>query len=156
MTGESGKNRDDMAKICFASNLLLLWVDPRISAGFYQVPPLFTDAIAMNVPVIANNTLDFDDMGQKDCIRLVDFEDQDTLNKTIKNIFEYGSEHMIKAARELFLRQYPYRSARTNFSAMIDTFLRQRIGTLSAAKAFANCFGKFHQALISLPFRDSK
>jgi hypothetical protein len=44
-----------MAELNAASDASILWLDPHIAASHYQMPFNLTDAIAVGLPVIANN-----------------------------------------------------------------------------------------------------
>ncbi len=143
------QGRNYMAQINYAADLVVLWLDPEIPASHYQMPYKFTDAIAMKVPVIANDISDLGDLGHQGYLSLVDFGDFKKLQKTVTDIFDNPDKtsKRVEAARKLYLRQFSYRAAKSNFDMLYDTAMLQNTGTLPAAQAFAEFFGRFHQAL---------
>ena len=111
------RSRDQMAKINLAADVVVLWLDPSVSASHYQFPYKATDAFAMQTPVIANPVSDFADLARQGYLLSVPFEDWKGMCTTIESVFTHTTQtkKMVQAARRLFLRQFSYQAARSNF-----------------------------------------
>ena len=112
------------------------------------MPYVFTDAIAMQVPVIATDISDLGVFGRQGYVRLVVYGDFEALQATVKDLFERPEEKaaMVDAARKLYLRQFSYRAARANFDLIYDAAIRN-VTVLPAAQDFAKFYSRFHESV---------
>lgn len=138
------QGRNQMAKINLAADLVVLWLDPEIPASHYQMPYKFTDAIAMHVPVIANDISDLGLLGRQGYLRLVDFGDFEALREAVRATFNtpVQSAAMAASARQLYLRQFSYAAANTTLKVLYEHARAQR-GVLPVAERFARDFSGF-------------
>lgn len=141
----SGRNL--MAEINLAADAAVLWLDPQVPASHYQMPFKLTDALAMELPVVANPISDLTHLGQLGIVHLVDYGDFDQLERTLNGIFadRNSTRQMTRRGRRLYLRQFSYQAARAN----LEVLLRQQAGRtecLPAARSFEAFFSEFYQA----------
>ena len=143
------RDRSAMARINFAADLVIIWLDPEVSAAHYQMPYKVTDALAMHTPVIANDISDLGDLGRQGYLRIVPFGDWDGMLETIKNIFadEAQRKNLCLSSRRLYLRQFSYAAARSCFAPAAKRALLESAGPLPVAAAFAGHFDAFHGAV---------
>ncbi|MEQ8927956.1 MAG: glycosyltransferase, partial [Fulvivirga sp.] len=137
------QDRNYMAAINYASDLVVLWLDPEIPASHYQMPYKFTDAIAMKVPVIANDISDLGDLARQGYVKEVPHHDYDALVKGIKQIFDHPkkTQEMVEAGRNLYLRQFSYKAIKSNIDMLVD----QNFELLNeVSKDFAELYGNFY------------
>ncbi len=141
------QGRNNIARINYASDAVILWLNPNNKPSHYQMPYKITDAFAMKVPVIANDISDLGDLGRQGYLRLVEYGNLEALKNTVLDIFKQPENHreMVEAGRRLYLRQFSYRSTQTNFS-IIAQAAHQHHGVLPVAKEFAEFFTRFHRA----------
>ncbi|MEZ0471427.1 glycosyltransferase [Luteimonas salinilitoris] len=137
-----GRNR--MAEINYAADLVVLWLDPRIPASQYQMPYKFTDAIAMHVPVIANDISDLGPLASQGYLRLVEFGNFAALREAVRATFDNkeSTAAMAAMARQLYLRQFSYAAANTMLKVLYEHADAQR-GVLPVAERFAHDFAGF-------------
>lgn len=143
------QDREGMAKINLAADLVVLWLNPEIAASHYQFPYKATDAFAMETPVIANDISDLGDLAKQGYLTEVPFGDWGAMQSAIKTLFD-NSEYRTKqvaAARRLFLRQFSYAAARTNFELMLHRVQKQPPYTYSASAEFASLFEQFYSSI---------
>ncbi|MFM1920583.1 MAG: hypothetical protein RLZZ303_2217 [Candidatus Hydrogenedentota bacterium] len=142
------QGRNDMARINYAADLVVLWLDPEVPASRYQMPYKLTDALAMEVPVIANDISDLGALGRQGYLRLVPHGDMEGLKQAVRDIFDQPEEtrRMAAAGRRLYLRQFSYGAAKRNFDLIHDAATRQP-GVLSESAAFAEWYARVHAAL---------
>jgi glycosyltransferase involved in cell wall biosynthesis len=142
------QDREAMARINLAADLVVLWLNPEIPASAYQMPYKATDAFAMNTPVIANDISDLGSLGRQGYLRLAPFGDWEAMQRSITELFAEPerTEAMCSAARRLYLRQFSYAAARASFGLALE-----RIDTaadadhvLGAARSFASRFESFY------------
>lgn len=139
------QGRNDMAKINLAADLVIIWLDPSVEASHFQMPYKLTDAFAMKVPVIANDISDMGDLGRKGYLRIVDYGDYGKMAEEINTLFTNYEEtiRMVERARKLYMRQFSYSAARTNFYLISQTASKLDKGNWEVSKRFADLFGKF-------------
>lgn len=139
-----GRNR--MAEINLAADLVVLWLDPGIPASHYQMPYKFTDAIAMRVPVIANDISDLGPLARRGYLRLAEFGDFAALRDAVRATFDNqtATGTMAHAARQLYLRQFSYAASNTMLKMLYEHADAQR-GVLPVAERFARDFARFRQ-----------
>ncbi|WP_112182164.1 MULTISPECIES: glycosyltransferase [Paraliobacillus] len=140
------QGRNEMAKINYASDLVILWLDPNIAASHYQMPYKFTDAIAMKVPVISNDISDLGDLSRQGYLRHADFGDFNQLKVVIKDIFnnEAETDKMVKKARNLYIRQFSYNAVKSNLNVIFDIAKKHNY-KLQASKDFVDLFSEFYE-----------
>ena len=59
------QNREAMARINYAADMVILWLDPDVPASHYQMPYKATDAFAMGPTIIANDISDLGVLASK-------------------------------------------------------------------------------------------
>lgn len=138
------QGRNDMARINFAADVVIVWLDPNTQASHYQMPYKLTDAFAMRVPVIANDISDMGDLGRKGCLRLVDYADFEAMTREIKGIFDEPekTEQMVERARRLFQREFSYSAGMANFHLIGSLMEKKKREPLEVSKKFAEFFEK--------------
>lgn len=143
------QDREAMARINLASDLVILWLDPDVPASHYQMPYKATDAFAMGPAVIANNISDLGALGKQGYLRIVPFGDWDGMAKAVRAVFEEPerSAEIQAAARRLYQRQFSYPAARGSFALAAARALNAPSGPLPVAREFAGRFNEFHRKL---------
>jgi len=138
------QNRNEMARISLAADVVINWLNPSIDASHYQMPYKITDAFAMKIPVIANPISDMRDLGKKGYLRLVDYGDFDNIVKEIKKIFTEPDQtkEMVERSRRLYIRQFSYNAAKTNFHLICDIAAKYQNKTYKVSKEFSEFFLK--------------
>ena len=144
------QGRNHMAQINYASDLVILWLNPAIPASHYQMPYKFTDAIAMQVPVIANDISDLGDLGRAGYLKVVPYGGVELLQEAVQEVFAKPEEtrRMVEYARKLYLRQFSYQAARSNFEILYDCALREK-RALPAAASFAEFYSRVHRTQVT-------
>ena len=139
------QDRRSMARINLAADLVILWLNPEVAASHYQMPYKATDALAMQTPIIANDISDLGELGRQGYVRLVPFGDWDNMQKTIKDIFDKPEKTRAttRAGRRLYLRQFSYAAARSNFALAANRALERSFDILPPAEAFTKRFNEF-------------
>lgn len=142
-------DRNAMAEINLASDAVVLWLDPDVQASHYQMPFKLTDALAMQVPVIANDIGDLGTLGRDGYLRLVPYGDLSALKIELERLKEDPTiREMTARGRRLYLRQFSYSGARPGLEMLIDRAASAR-GTLPVAEEFVEFFARFRDALPS-------
>ncbi len=141
-------DRNHMAQINRASDVVILWLDPDVPASRYQMPYKLTDALAMKVPVVAHDIGDLGDMARQGYLKTVPFGRIDLLRETLDGLFEdrNGTLRMVEAGRRLYLRQFSYNAVRRNLAIIMDEAMAN-VGTLPVAKEFAEFFSAFQEQI---------
>jgi glycosyltransferase involved in cell wall biosynthesis len=141
------QNRESMARINYAADLVILWLDPDVPASRFQMPYKATDAFAMGPSVIANDVSDLGLLGRQGYFHLVPFGDWEAITRIVGHIFENPEETAAKraACRRLYLRQFSYAAARSNFLLAARRALQHKPATLSAAERFSRYFNDFYR-----------
>lgn len=144
------QGRNEMAKINYAADLVVLWLDPDVPASHYQMPYKLTDALAMKVPVIANDISDLGELARQGYLRLVPHGDMGGLIDAVRLLFDHpeDTKRMVEAGRRLYLRQFCYAAAKRNFDLIYDAAMRQP-AVLPVAATFAEWYARVHEALKS-------
>jgi glycosyltransferase involved in cell wall biosynthesis len=142
------QGRNDMAKINYAADAVVLWLDPDIPASHYQMPYKLTDALAMKVPVIANEISDMKTLGEQGYLRLVPYGDFQAMAGELNDLLDdrKSAREMVEAGRQLYLRQFSYQAAYSNLQIIFDR-IGDRSETTEAAADFAQLFSGFHSHL---------
>lgn len=137
-------DRNRMAAINLACDAVVIWLDPDIPASHYQMPFKLTDALAMRVPVIANDIGDLGRLGRQGLLHLAPFADVEALQSTLSNIFgnRERTEAMLDSARGLYLRQFSYKAVQGTLALILDQAMTSP-GTLEVAEDFARFFAEF-------------
>ena len=146
-----GQDRETMARINLAADLVILWLNPAIPASHYQMPYKATDALAMGTPIIANDISDLGDLGRQGYLQLVPFGDWGGMRAAIEALFN-DPETTVRqrlAGQRLFRRQFSYAAARANFALAMHRALAGPPGVLPAAARFTEAFATFRQRLES-------
>src|SRR5690606_3056871 len=80
------QDRESMARIDLAADLVILWLDPDVPASAYQMPYKATDAFAMGTSIIANGISDLGDLGRQGYLRTVSFGDWERMVTVINDV----------------------------------------------------------------------
>jgi glycosyltransferase involved in cell wall biosynthesis len=146
------QNREVMARINLAADLVILWLDPDVPASHYQMPYKATDAFAMGPSIIANDISDLGPLAAHGYLHIVPYGDWERMTEVIRKLFEKPEQTAAtrEAARRLYLRQFSYAAARSNFALAAKRALAEGAGRLPLAAEFAKRFNAFHSAVTSL------
>lgn len=142
------QDREGMARINFAADLVILWLNPDVAASHYQFPYKASDAFAMNTPVIANDISDLGDLGRQGYLTTVPFGDWEGMVIAIKRLFSDDSLRLkqVSAARRLYQRQFSFNAARANFELIARRLCSSFDGNpYPVAVEFAKQFSIFSQ-----------
>lgn len=141
------QDRRSMAKINYAADLVILWLDPDVPASHYQMPYKVSDAFAMGPAVIANDISDLGTLGTQGYLTIVPFGDWDAMTRAITRLFNEPQQtgERRDAARRLFLRQFSYAAARGGFRLAAERALGVRPAALPVAGAFAERFNRLYR-----------
>ncbi|MBK1649517.1 glycosyltransferase [Rhabdochromatium marinum] len=139
------QNREGMARINLAADIVILWLNPDIPASHYQMPYKATDALAMGTPIIANAISDFAELGRQGYLRLVPYGDWAGMRATLNTIFAdpIARQRQIDAGRRLFQRQFSYMAARSNLDLSLFRVRNDTKGVLPVAERFGAAFDRF-------------
>lgn len=140
-------DRNAMAKVNQAADAVVLWLDPSVPASHYQMPFKLTDALAMKVPVLANDIGDLGDLGRQGYVKTVPYRDHEALVAALHDLDRdrTATEEMVQRGRRLYLRQFSYQSVRTSLELILDQVAPTR-GVIPVAKEFAEFFGRVRDA----------
>jgi glycosyltransferase involved in cell wall biosynthesis len=143
------QDREAMARINLAADLVILWLNPDVPASHYQFPYKATDAFAMGPAIIANDISDLGDLALQGYLRQVPFGDWDQMALVVRELFDKLEEtqNTRAAAQRLFLRQFSYAAARGNFELMARRVASYKAENLPAARDFAKHFNLFYRSL---------
>ena len=141
------QHREAMARINLAADIVILWLDPEVAASHYQMPYKATDAFAMGTSIIANDISDLGDLAKQGYLRIAPFGDWDRMTAVFHDIFDNAKKTaaMRAAGRRLFLRQFSYAAARSNFELAARRALATSSCVLPAADTFARRFNDFYR-----------
>ncbi len=141
------QDRDAMARINLAADLVILWLNPEVPASHYQTPYKATDAFAMGTPVIANDISDFGDLHRQGYLTLAPFGDWEAMIRAVHAVFDQPETTARRraAARRLFLRQFSYAAGRSCFALAAQRACAQPPRALPIASAFLDQFQAFYQ-----------
>ena len=123
------QNRNAMAKVNLAADLVILWLDPEIPASHYQMPYKLTDALAMEVPVIASPVSDLEALGKMGVLRLAPFGDYDAMVAAIQDIFanREATGEMVKRGRQLYLKEFSYAAAEQVLFPLVEQLAEHKV-----------------------------
>ncbi len=140
-------DRNEIAAVTAAADAVVLWLDPQFAASRYQMPFKLTDALAMEVPVIANAIGDLGALGRQGYLRLVPFGDIGRLSSALDELRSdpAAARARAKAGRRLYLRQFSYAAVRANFALAVAAASKLE-GVYPAAERFAGFFAAFCDA----------
>ena len=146
------QDREAMARINLAADLVVLWLDPEVLASHHQMPYKATDALAMGPAILANDISDLGELGRQGYLDLVPFRDWEAMTAAIHAVFADPERAAARraAARRLFERQFSYAAARAGFDLAARRALAADAGPLPAALAFERTLRGF-EALASEP-----
>jgi glycosyltransferase involved in cell wall biosynthesis len=139
----SPQTPQQMAELNYASDLVLLWLDPDVPASHYQSPYKMSDAFAMGPAIIASPTGDLADFSRRELLWNVPFGDMDGLVKTIEKVFENEEElnRRRERARRFFLREFSYNAVRPAFALGAQFLVPNEV--YPVATRFAEFFAEF-------------
>lgn len=142
------QDRVDMARINYAADLVILWLNPDVPASHYQFPYKATDAFAMETPVIANDISDLGDLGEQGYLKRVPFGDWEKMTDAIKQLFEQPEQtrKMTDAARRLYLRQFSFNAALGSFELAAHRAKKVSDTSYSCSEDFVKWFNLFYHA----------
>ncbi|MDA3896864.1 MAG: glycosyltransferase [Desulfobacteraceae bacterium] len=143
------QDREAMARINYAADLVILWLNPDVPASHYQMPYKATDAFAMGPVIIANDISDFGMLASQGYLRIVPFGHWDSMKAAIIDVFDNPAWTlaMRKASRRLFLRQFSDNAARANFELAARRALDISDGAFPGSMSFARDFNRFYQKM---------
>lgn len=135
-----------MAAINLASDLVVLWFDPKIPAGLYQSPYKMSDALAMGPAIIASPTSDLGEFARRELVWSAPFGDSDKLVATIKRVLDDAPEleRRRKRARAFFQREFSYKSVFPAFALGASALQKDKVYDVS--EKFAKFFSNFEAA----------
>lgn len=141
------QDRESMARLNYAADLVILWLDPGVPASHYQMPYKATDAFAMGPSVIASDVSDLGLLGRQGYLHVVPFGDWEAMIGVVRDIFDNPDEAATRraASRRLFLRQFSYAAARGNFLLAARRAMEQKPAALPVAETFARHFNAFYR-----------
>lgn len=145
------QDHDAMMRINFASDLVILWLNPNVPASHFQFPYKAIDAFAMGTPVIANNISALGELARQGYLKEVPFGDWDAIIETISEIFDRPRlrKRLYQAARRLYQRQFSYAAARSNFALIAyRAMLSAGCCVLPVAERFTQHYNGFARQLI--------
>lgn len=136
-----------MAAIHKACDVVILWLNPQIPVSHYQMPYKLTDALAMQVPVIANDISDLGELAREGFLKLADFKDYEGLYTAINEIFDNKEETnaMLEKGRRLFLRQFSYSA----FQSQFELISKYCMSHMDEYHEVSNRFMQFRQELFA-------
>jgi glycosyltransferase involved in cell wall biosynthesis len=142
------QDRIGMARINYAADLVILWLNPDVPASHYQFPYKATDAFAMQTPVIANDISDLGDLGRQGYLKLVPFGDWDGMVAQIQQLFSDIAEtsRMTDAARRLYMRQFSFNAALGSFELAAQRAKAVSDKPFACSQDFVKWFNLFYHA----------
>jgi|GEM_PF-1975812 len=142
------QDRVGMARINYAADLVILWLNPDVPASHYQFPYKATDAFAMQTPVIANDISDLGDLGRQGYLKLVPFGDWNGMVAQIQQLFAdaKATQRMTEAARRLYLRQFSFNAALGSFELAAQRAKAVSDKPFACSKDFVKWFNLFYHA----------
>lgn len=141
-------DEDAVAAAMAASDALLLWVDPHSPSVRCGLPPELGSALAMELPVIANDLGELGALGRGGYLRLVPFGDVDGLGRCLEGPLrdEHQRRAQVAAGRHLFMRQFSHAAASVNIGAILRMVERDGAAP-RVAEEFAEFFSAFYRRL---------
>jgi glycosyltransferase involved in cell wall biosynthesis len=141
------QDREAMARINLAADLVVLWLDPEVPASHYQMPYKATDAFAMGASVIANDISDLGDLARQGYLQLAPFGDWAAIEQAIRSVFADRKQRraMQEAGQRLFRRQFSYAAMRSGFELAARRALAENDAGEEVAEAFYDFFANFYR-----------
>lgn len=137
-----------MAALNLASDLVILWLDPKIAASHYQSPYKMSDALAMGPAIIASPTSDQANFSERDLMWMAPFGDFDALLRAIEEVFADPEERARRRrrARQFFRREFSYKAVTPSF-ALGASLIKEPNAVYPISAAFAEMFAEFHRRM---------
>ena len=138
----------EMAKINFASDFVVLWLDPSAPVSHFQMPYKLTDAIAMGATVIGSPVSDLPSLENAGALWTVPFGDLNALARKINGILDAPAEREARraVARRIFEREFSYGAAVANFALGAHRLNGERV-TYDVSRRFAKAMTSFRASL---------
>jgi hypothetical protein len=103
-----------------ASDAVLLWLDPHTRLHHRALPPELGSALAMQVPVIANDVGELGVLGRRGYLQLAAFGDVDGLARCLDGLADRDQRRaQVTAGRHLFMRRFSHAAARVNMAVTL-------------------------------------
>lgn len=140
------QDRNAMAAINAAADAVLLWLNPATEAAHHQMPFKMTDAMAMEVPVLASPVGDLAELAREGLVKGVEFADTEGLESALDWLQENPEavHRQTDAARRYYLRRFTYRAVREQFAV-----IERQIGHSGRTHPVANRFSKALDAYLA-------
>lgn len=141
------QDREAMARINLAADLVVLWLDPEVPASHYQMPYKATDAFAMGASVIANDISDLGELARQGYLYLAPFGDWEAIERAIRRVFANRKQRRAvqAAGQRLFRRQFSYAAMRSVFELAACRALAENDAQEEVAEAFHDFFANFYR-----------
>jgi glycosyltransferase involved in cell wall biosynthesis len=141
------QDREAMARINLAADLVVLWLNPEVPASHYQMPYKATDAFAMGASIIANDISDLGELARQGYLHLAPFGDWKAIEKAIHRVFASRKQRqaMQEAGKRLFRRQFSYAAMRSGFELAARRALQDNHAQEAVAEAFYDFFANFYR-----------
>ena len=141
------QDREAMARINLAADLVVLWLNPEVPASHYQMPYKATDAFAMGASIIANDISDLGDLARQGYLHLAPFGDWAAIEQAIRRVFADRKQRraMQEAGQRLFRRQFSYAAMRSGFELAARRALHENDAQEEVAEAFYDFFANFYR-----------
>ena len=143
------QDQEGMARINYAADLVILWLNPEVAAGHLQMPYKAIEAMAMKTPLITNDISDLGDLGRQGCLKIVPFGDWQGMISTIDDLFTdpVQTKQMCDAARRSYLRQFSYNAGITCFELATYRAVHHGCESYPVANYFARHINRFYQVV---------
>jgi hypothetical protein len=136
-----------MAAALAASDALLLWLDPWTALAEPPLPPELGAALAMQVPVLANDVGELGALAHDGYIGFVPFGDVEALAGCLEVLADpQRHQAQVVAGRHLFMRQLSHAAARVNLGVVLRVVARDG-SAAEPAERFARFFAAFYRHL---------
>jgi glycosyltransferase involved in cell wall biosynthesis len=114
------QDRNAMAAVNVAADAVLLWLNPTFDASHHQMPFKMTDALAMEVPVLASPVGDLAELAERGIIKAVPFGDTAALDRAIERLKSDPEfrQALVDRGRALYLRRFTYQALREQFACI--------------------------------------
>jgi hypothetical protein len=137
-----------VANAMAASDAFLVWLDPQAGPGDAALVPELSSALAMGVPVIANDVGELGALGRGGYARVVALGDVDGVARCVAGPLSDPQRRrdQVEAGRHLFMRQFSHAAARLDVAMTLRLVERDHSpGRL--AEDFAAFFSTFYRHL---------
>ncbi len=138
---------EKMAAVNLASDLIVLWLDPKVPAGQYQSPYKMSDALAMGPTIIASPTSDLGDFAARGLVLNVAFGNEKKLVAAIRQVFDEPEETAKRRAlcRRFFEREFSYNAVLPAFALGASQLEPNKVYPVS--ERFAEAFSAYRKQL---------